>query len=275
MKNFKGFVIIKQGSQKKLSNIGFFSYWMSNERLDIIVCMNKSSKLVLLRHSQSEWNRRNLFTGWIDVPLSESGIEEAINVGRRISAIPFDIIFMSSLIRAQLTAMIVMSVHSGGKVPVVCHSDEKGREGWAKNYNSEAAKTTIPVVTAWEINERMYGELQGLDKDETRKKFGSDQVKIWRRSFDTPPPNGESLKDTAARTIPYFETQIMPHLQVGKNVLVAAHGNSLRSIVMFLDKLSEKEVLQLEIPTGDPICYSLDSGIWKRENTDQVQKAYK
>jgi len=240
----------------------------------IMINMKKCPKLVLLRHGQSEWNRRNLFTGWVDVPLSAAGIEEALNAGKRFSAIPFDIIFMSSLIRAQLTAMLAMSVHAEGKVPVVLHPDENEQEKWAKNFNPKASETTIPVVTAWEINERMYGELQGLDKDETRQKFGPEQVKIWRRSFDTPPPNGESLKDTAQRSIPYFENQIVPHLQEGKNVLVSAHGNSLRSIVMFLDKLSEDEVLQLEIPTGDPICYSYDNGVWEREDIDQVQQAY-
>ena len=240
----------------------------------IIIGMKKSSKLVLLRHGQSEWNRRNLFTGWVDIPLSEAGIEEAINAGKRFSAIPFDIIFMSSLIRAQLTAMIAMSVHDEGKVPVVLHPDAKRQEEWAKNYNPKASEMTIPVIAAWEINERMYGELQGLDKDETRAKFGPEQVKIWRRSFDKSPPNGESLKDTAARSIPYFENQIVPHLQEGKNILVSAHGNSLRSIVMFLDNLSEDEVLKLEIPTGDPICYSFENGVWKREDIDQVQQAF-
>ncbi|WP_420421437.1 2,3-bisphosphoglycerate-dependent phosphoglycerate mutase [Simkania sp.] len=236
--------------------------------------MKECPKIILLRHGQSVWNKRNLFTGWVDVPLSQAGIEEALNAGKRFSAIPIDIIFMSSLIRAQLTAMLAMSVHSEGKVPVVLHPDEKKQETWAKNYNPKASEMTVPVVTAWEINERMYGELQGLDKDETRQKYGAEQVKIWRRSFDTPPPNGESLKMTAERSIPYFENEIVPHLQEGKNILVSAHGNSLRSIVMFLDKLSEKEVLELEIPTGDPICYSYDNGVWQREEIDQVQQVY-
>lgn len=236
--------------------------------------MKKSPKLILLRHGQSEWNQRNLFTGWVDVPLSQNGIIEAQKAGKRFSAVPFDVIFISSLIRAQLTAMIAMSEHDSGKTPVIVHSGEGKREEWAKNYNPKALDMTIPVIEAWQINERMYGELQGLDKDETRKKFGPEQVKIWRRSYDTAPPSGESLKMTADRSIPYFKDHILPHLEEGKNVLVSAHGNSLRSIVMFLENLSKEEVLQLEIPTGEPLCYSYEGTSWRKESIDDVQKSY-
>lgn len=198
--------------------------------------MKKGAKLVLLRHGKSEWNQKNRFTGWVDIPLSKDGIIEAQKAGKRMSAIPFDVIIISSLMRAQQTAMIAMSEHEGHKTPRLHH---EGRlEEWAQIYDPKAEAMTIPVYSAWQLNERMYGELQGLEKDETRAKFGIEQVKIWRRSFRTPPPNGESLEMTAQRTLPYFKEKIIPLLQQGSHVLVSAHGNSIRSIVMNLDRLS-------------------------------------
>jgi len=237
--------------------------------------MEKGAKLVLLRHGKSEWNQKNRFTGWVDIPLSKDGIIEAQKAGKRISAIPFDVIFVSSLMRAQQTAMIAMTEHESGKTPRLHHEGQGKLEEWAQVYDPKAQAMCIPVYAAWEINERMYGELQGLDKDETRAKYGADQVKIWRRSFSTPPPNGESLEMTAKRSIPYFQEKIVPFLQQGKNVLVSAHGNSLRSIVMDLDKLSEEEVLGLEIPTGEPLCYSYQSGNWIKEPIDDVQNGFR
>lgn len=223
-----------------------------------------SAKVIFLRHGQSEWNKRNLFTGWVDIPLSGEGIKEAMDAGKKISEIPIDVIYMSSLIRAHLTAMIAMAEHKSGKVPIVLHPGEGKLEDWAKIHNPKATQTTIPVVKAWELNERYYGDLQGLDKQETREKYGDEQVLIWRRSFDTPPPNGECLADTAARSIPYFQEKIVPHLASGQNVLVSAHGNSIRSIIMHLDGLSKEEVLKLEVGTGVPIIYEYDSGNFKK-----------
>lgn len=237
--------------------------------------MGKNSKIVLLRHGKSEWNQKNRFTGWVDIPLSKTGVDEAQKAGKRISAIPFDVIFTSSLIRAQMTAMIAMSEHESGRTPLILHKGEGKLEEWSKIYDSKAAENCIPVYCHWELNERMYGELQGLDKDETRAQFGPDQVKIWRRSFSTPPPSGESLKMTAERSIPYFNHTILPFLKRGQNVLVAAHGNSLRSIVMDLESLSEEAVLDLEIPTGEPLCYSYQGSHWKRESIDRVQRGFK
>lgn len=225
----------------------------------------KSAKLILLRHGKSDWNQKNRFTGWVDVPLSQEGIKEAQKAGKAISHIPIDVIFTSSLMRAQMTAMIAMTEHDSQKTPVLLHRGEGKLEAWGTIYDPQAREETIPVIKAWEMNERMYGELQGLDKDETREKFGADQVKIWRRSFDTPPPQGESLEMTANRSIPYFKEHIVPYLKEGKNVLVAAHGNSLRSIVMFLDRLTNEQVLALEIPTGVPLCYSFAGKHWKKE----------
>jgi 2,3-bisphosphoglycerate-dependent phosphoglycerate mutase len=220
------------------------------------------AKLILMRHGQSVWNLRNLFTGWVDVPLSPKGIEEALEGGKQIAHIPIDVIFTSTLGRAQVTAMLAMSTHESGKVPVFLHP--QGRLGeWSKHEAPE--DSIIPVHASSEINERMYGDLQGLNKAETAEKFGAEQVKIWRRSYDIPPPNGESLEMTANRSIPYFQEKIVPVLQEGKNVFVSAHGNSLRSIVMVLDKLSREEVLSLEIPTGKPILYDYDKGLFEKE----------
>ena len=190
------------------------------------------STLVLLRHGQSQWNLENRFTGWVDVPLTENGQAEARRAGKLLKGlrIRFDLAYTSVLSRAIETLSIVQS---------------------------ELGQRDLPVIKDAALNERHYGDLQGLNKDETRKKFGEEQVKRWRRSYDVAPPNGESLKDTAARTLPYFESRILPDLKAGKNVLVAAHGNSLRSIVMFLDKLTQEQVLALEIATGVPILYEI------------------
>ena len=211
--------------------------------------------LILMRHGQSEWNKANLFTGWVDVPLSEKGIEEAIEGGKEIADLPIDVIYTSTLVRGQQTAMLAMLHHHSGAVPQIIH-DGKAHE-WGHNYG---LSKTIPAFEAWQLNERYYGELQGLNKDDARAKWGKEQVHIWRRSYDIPPPGGESLQMTAERTLPYFREIILPDLHDGKNVFVAAHGNSLRSIVMDLDKLSGEEVVKLEIPTGKPIVYDFQDG---------------
>ena len=200
----------------------------------------------------------NLFTGWVDVPLSEEGIVEALEAGKRIADIPINVVYVSTLMRAQMTAMISMSVHSDGKVPLILHPGEGKREEWGKIHSPKATNMCVPVIKAWELNERYYGELQGLNKKETMEQYGEEQVHIWRRSFDTPPPGGECLADTAARSIPYFQEQIVPHLASGQNVLISAHGNSLRSIIMHLENLSKEEVLKLELPTGIPQIYTYD-----------------
>lgn len=222
------------------------------------------TKLILLRHGQSEWNKHNLFTGWVDIPLSWEGVQEAIAAGKKICNIPIDAIFISSLIRASMTAMIVMSEHKGGKVPIVLHPGEGNLEEWAKIHNPKAEKMTIPVIRAWELNERYYGDLQGLNKQETRDMYGDEQVHIWRRSYDVPPPHGECLADTAARAIPYFEKHVLPLLKEGKNVFIAAHGNSLRAIIMYLEKMTKEEILKFELATGAPVIYEFENGNLKR-----------
>lgn len=218
------------------------------------------AKLVLLRHGESMWNKKDVFTGWVDVPLSDNGINEALKAGEVIADIKFDVIYVSTLVRALETAMICMAKNATGRTPVIVHREGDKREQWATIYNDELAKTTIPVYQDWHLNERYYGELQGKNKEETRVKFGAEQVHIWRRSYDVPPPNGECLKDTAERTIPFFKATIMPLLQSNKNILIAAHGNSLRSIVMYLDQLTSEQVLKLEIPTGVPVIYDYMDG---------------
>jgi 2,3-bisphosphoglycerate-dependent phosphoglycerate mutase len=223
------------------------------------------TKLIMMRHGESEWNRLNLFTGWVDIPLSPKGVEEAIEGGRKIAHIPIDVIFTSTLIRAQMTAMLAVMNHSSHKVPCVQHPREGKLEDWAKVYSEETKKNCIPVYNSWELNERMYGKLQGMNKQEMREKFGNEQVQIWRRSFDAAPPEGESLAMTAARSIPYFKENIHPMLKEGKNVFISAHGNSLRSIVMFLDNLTKDQVVHLELATGAPLVYTFSGETWSKD----------
>jgi len=223
-------------------------------------------KLILLRHGQSEWNLKNLFTGWVDVPLSPKGIEEALEAGEIITDMPIDVIYTTPLIRASMTAMLAMSKHHSGKTPVILHPGEGHMEKWGTIYSEETKKNTIPVHVAWQLNERMYGGLQGLNKKEMMEKYGEEQVKLWRRSFSTRPPNeGESLELTSTRSLPFFKEKIIPHLDQGEHVFISAHGNSLRSIIMYLDQLSPDEVISLEIPTGLPIIYDYEKGKFTRE----------
>ncbi len=189
------------------------------------------ARLILLRHGESQWNLENRFTGWVNVPLSPKGIEEAKHAGEKLRGFTFDRAFSSVLTRANETLRIVLEV---------------------------LGQTTIPIEKDKALNERMYGDLQGLNKAETAKKYGDAQVKIWRRSYDVRPPGGESLKDTAERALPYYEEKIKPFLLKGETLIIAAHGNSLRALVMELDQLSKEEVLELNIPTGVPLFYELD-----------------
>ncbi len=225
----------------------------------------KQAKLILLRHGQSEWNRLNLFTGWVDIPLSPQGIQESFEAGKLFAHLPIDVIYVSTLVRAQTTAMLAMANHTSGKVPTIQHPHEGKLENWGKVYSDATRANCIPVYVSWHLNERMYGRLQGMNKQEMIDQYGADQVHRWRRSFDEAPPEGESLAMTAARTIPYFQEEILPCLKEGKNVLVSAHGNSLRSIVMFLDNLTKEQVLALEIPTGKPLFYTFSSENWSAD----------
>eukprot|EP00249_Psilotum_nudum_P009346 c21869_g1_i1 orf=211-1233(+) len=229
--------------------------------------MASEAALILIRHGESLWNAKNLFTGCVDVPLSQGGVEEAIEAGRRISNVPVDIIFTSALIRAQMTAMLAMTQHRNKKVPIILHNDDERDAAWSRIFSADTETESIPVVTAWQLNERMYGELQGLNKKETAAKFGKRKVHEWRRSYDIPPPNGESLAMCAERAVAYFTEQIEPQLATGKNVLIAAHGNSLRAIIMYLDKLTSQEVIDLELSTGVPMLYIFKEGKFLRRGS--------
>ena len=230
--------------------------------------------LILMRHGQSMWNAAGLFTGWVDVPLTNQGINEAIAGGNKIAEYDIDEVHVSTLIRAQMTAMIALAQNNHGKTPVFQYKPMDNGENasqnearmiqWAQINGTGGRENILPVHVSWQLNERMYGDLQGLNKDATRKQYGAEQVHIWRRSYDVPPPNGESLELTAHRTIPYLKDIIIPKLSKGKNLFVAAHGNSLRSIIMSIESLSNDEVLGLEVPTGVPLIYQYQDGKWSK-----------
>jgi 2,3-bisphosphoglycerate-dependent phosphoglycerate mutase len=207
--------------------------------------------MVLVRHGQSEWNLKNLFTGWRDVGLTELGITEAKTGGKALAdtGIKFDIAFTSALIRAQATCQIILDC---------------------------VGQPDLQTIKDQALNERDYGDLSGLNKDDARAKWGEEQVHIWRRSYDVPPPGGESLRDTGARVWPYYLTDILPQVLAGKTVLVAAHGNSLRSLVMVLDRLSREQVLALNLATGVPMVYKLnaDSTVASKEVLGDMSAAH-
>ena len=207
----------------------------------------KSRNLILVRHGQSEWNAKNLFTGWKDPGLTDQGVSEAKNAGKLIleQNIEFDVMYTSMLLRAQKTGDIILGILNHKEIPII---------------KNEA------------LNERHYGSLAGLNKDDARKKWGEEQVHIWRRSFDIPPPDGESLKDTADRVLPYFETEIMPKVISGSSILIAAHGNSLRALIMKLDSISSEDIVKLEIPTGAPIQYEFTSDGMVDKKTNLYEK---
>lgn len=202
--------------------------------------------LILLRHGESQWNKENRFTGWIDVDLSDRGIEEARAAGRLLRNISFDVVFTSALRRAIRTAEIVL--------------EEVGRKD-------------IPLIKDAALNERHYGDLQGLNKDDVARRYGEEQFKLWRRSYDIAPPNGESLKMTQERVLPYYQREILPLLKQGNNVLIVAHGNSLRALVMALEKLTPEEIVAVNIPTGIPFAYLLDADGNVLEKIEDIRHA--
>lgn len=217
--------------------------------------------LVLLRHGQSIWNKKNLFTGWVDVPLSEQGIQEALSAGEKMKDFCFDEIYTSVLIRSIQTAMISMSKTNCDKMPIIQHDCGRMKD-WAIINNDF---DVIPVYRIEELNERYYGKLQGKNKKETAEEFGEEQVHIWRRSYSTQPPGGESLKDNYERTIPFFKSTILKKLTEDKNILISAHGNSLRAIVKHIENISDKDIPNFEIPTGVPIVYDFENGEFKNK----------
>ncbi|MGA1802957.1 2,3-bisphosphoglycerate-dependent phosphoglycerate mutase [Rhizobium sp. HT1-10] len=210
-----------------------------------------SGTLVLVRHGQSDWNLKNLFTGWKDPDLTELGVQEATTGGQALAqhGIVFDVAFTSALTRAQHTLKLILD---------------------------KVGQPNLETIRDQALNERDYGDLSGLNKDDARAKWGEEQVHIWRRSYDIPPPGGESLRDTGARVWPYYLTEILPRVLAGQNVLVAAHGNSLRSLVMVLDRLSKEQILELNLATGVPMVYKLkaDSTVASKEVLGDMSAAH-
>lgn len=192
------------------------------------------AKLIIVRHGQSEWNAQNRFTGWVNVDLAPKGVSEAKEAGEKLKGYTFDKGFTSALMRAQKTLQNILQV---------------------------TGQSDLEVVENEALNERMYGDLQGMDKDEARAQFGEEQVHIWRRSFDIPPPRGESLKGTADRVLPYYKSVIEPELKAGKTIIIAAHGNSLRALIMYLENMTPDEILKTEVPTGKPKLYEFDADL--------------
>jgi 2,3-bisphosphoglycerate-dependent phosphoglycerate mutase len=219
------------------------------------------AKLILIRHGQSLWNAENKFTGWVDVPLSKKGRTEAAIASSKLKDYRVSVCFTSKLFRAIETVSIVLTEVDdicNGKIPIIKHEiEDKDWHGWDKYKGSP--ENELPVYSTAMLDERYYGELQGLSKSETATKFGQEQVQQWRRSYSARPPGGESLEDTQKRVVPYFDIQILPYLQQGQNVLVVAHGNSLRSIIMKLENLSPEAVTKLELATGIPTVYEIAS----------------
>jgi 2,3-bisphosphoglycerate-dependent phosphoglycerate mutase len=213
--------------------------------------------LILIRHGQSLWNLQNKFTGWVDVPLSEQGINEAFAAGDKLKSVYLDVAFTSKLVRAQQTLMIILAKQK--KVGVV-KQETKKRISWSKHSSKDSE---IVVFEAEELNERFYGALQGLNKKETMNKYGEEKVFLWRRSYDIRPPKGESLKDVFLRSVPYFKKKILPLLKKNKNVVVVAHGNSLRAIIKFVENIPDSEISSLELDTGKPVFYSYNNGFKK------------
>ncbi len=211
--------------------------------------------LILVRHGESRWNTANKFTGWVDVPLSEVGINEALISAKKLEGIQLDYAFTSKLQRAQETLLIILSKQDATGIFV--HETGK-RKSWSK-HRGKFGSHEIPVFSSDDINERYYGRLQGMDKDEARKKFGKEQVFVWRRSYDVRPPGGESLKDVFNRAVPYCRKKILPLVRKGKNVIVSAHGNSLRAMIKYLDTISDEDIPNLELSYGSPIAY-----VWKK-----------
>lgn len=213
------------------------------------------SRLIMVRHGQSQWNLENRFTGWVDVPLSDKGIEEAISAGKKLKDIEYDTIYVSHMLRAIQTLHYILLESNSKRTPIIYHEEKRIRD-W--EHHTGDRNLEVPIYQTVDLAERYYGNLQGLNKAKTMEKYGKEQVHLWRRSFDVNPPGGESLKGTSERTIPYFKKYILKDLKEGKTVLVVAHGNSQRSITMYVENISKEDIPNVEIPTGIPILHIFD-----------------
>lgn len=222
------------------------------------------ANLILVRHGDSFWNKEgyNCFTGWVDVANLPSGIKKLVKAGKILENEKINIAFTSELYRGIETAMTVLSFNKVSGTPIIIHqSDEIAN--LSKFYHKDF-DNFVSVIRAWQLNERYYGELQGMNKDKARKKFGEEKVFLWRRSYDVSPPKGESLKETTKRVVSYFKKTILPELKKGKNVLIGAHGNSLRALVKYLDNISDEEIPKLKIKKGVPLKYKYSAGKFRK-----------
>ena len=231
------------------------------KRGELMIYMNY---LVLVRHGDSFWNKEgyNCFTGWVDVANLPSGIEKLVKAGKILSDFKFDIAFTSELYRGIETALTVLSYNKVSGTPIILHENDTISK-WSVFYHKDFKKF-VPVVKSWKLNERYYGKLQGMNKDKARRKFGEEKVFLWRRSYEIAPPKGESLKDVEKRVVSYFEKEVIHYLKKGKNVLLGAHGNSLRALVKRLDGISPEGVRKLEIKKGIPLFYKYSGGKLER-----------
>ncbi len=217
------------------------------------------SRLILVRHGQSIWNLQNRFTGWVDVSLSRQGVIEAQQAAALLADEAFDAVFTSSLLRAQDSLYEILRQNRYCEQYVRVH--EQNSE-WYEHFSpTKGDANELKIFVSEKLNERYYGDLQGLNKDWASKHFGAEQVHLWRRSYDVPPPNGESLQMTAERTLPYYRERIVPHLQQGNSVLISAHGNSLRSIIMHIEQMTPQQIIDYELATGTPHVYTFDKAL--------------
>ena len=217
------------------------------------------AQLILLRHGQSQWNLENRFTGWVDLPLSENGKKEAAAAGANLKDYKVDKVYTTPLQRANMTFRLAWEAMGDKRYPIFRYLEGEMKD-WAQ-FTARAEENFIEVVVTSAFNERYYGDLQGLNKDESKAKFGEEQVHLWRRSYDIAPPNGESLKGTLERVLPVYKATVEEDLRAGKTVLISAHGNSLRAITKHLENISDADIPNLEIPTGVPIVYELDADL--------------
>ena len=223
------------------------------------------AKLILIRHGESRWNLANKFTGQVDVPLSEHGIIEAEATAVQLKNTPIDLAFTSRLTRAQETLLIILSEQQ--KTGIFLHNHGKMKK-WS-HHKKDLDDDEILIYHSEDLNERYYGDLQGMNKDRAREDFGEKQVQLWRRGYSDKPPHAESLKDVFKRSTKYYKKKILPELQAGKNVIVAAHGNSLRSLIKYIENISDEDIPNLELQTGKAIIYEYDNGNYNKENNEK------
>jgi 2,3-bisphosphoglycerate-dependent phosphoglycerate mutase len=219
------------------------------------------AKLFLQRHLKSQWNLENRYAGWVDNPLSDEGLAMADGVAELLKGEKFDVVFTSPLSRNQQTTLEILKRLE--QKPLFMHIDGGKRQEWGTFEGGNG--TCLPAYVSEKLNERYYGKLQGLNKEESKKTFGEDQVKLWRRSYDVAPPEGESLKDTLERVLPFYQEKIEPLLKEGKNVLIVSSGNTLRSIVKYAENISDEKIIDFEIPFGGLIKYEFDNGVYRKK----------